>query len=239
MRKTIFSTILFLVFIILVLVSYLTFFGHETDKFNKIIKSEINKTNSKINLNFEKISIKLNPAKLKLFIEFINPNLNYLKTDFPLALLKTNINLKFLTEKKIVINEIILTTQYLELSKIKPLFKEANISYENLKLISGGKLKIKNLNLKFDENLNIKNECSTVQPLSIYYKVNDKKLSKDFYGWWGSMSIISHIVKILCLSSGSVILKFHKPLDSKDFNNRKELTIAVESIISEDISNQI
>ena len=52
MRKTIFSSILFLVFIILVLVSYLTFFGHETDKFNKVIKSEINKNNSKINLNF-------------------------------------------------------------------------------------------------------------------------------------------------------------------------------------------
>ena len=156
MRKTIFSSILFLVFIILVLVSYLTFFGHETDKFNKVIKSEINKNNSKINLNFEKISIKLNPAKLKLFIEFINPNLNYLKTDFPLALLKTNINLKFLTEKKIVINEIILTTQYLELNKIKPLFKEANINNENLKLISDGKLKIENLNLKFDENFNIK-----------------------------------------------------------------------------------
>ena len=162
MRKTIFSTILFLVFIILVLVSYLTFFGHETDKFNNIIKSEINKKDSKINLNFEKISIKLNPAKLKLFIEFINPNLNYLKTDFPLALLKTNINLRFLTEKKIVINEIILTTQYLELNKLKPLFKKANINNENLKLISDGKLKIKNLNLKFDENLNIKNN----------YKVN-------------------------------------------------------------------
>ena len=162
MRKTIFSSILFLVFIILVLVSYLTFFGHETDKFNKVIKSEINKNNSKINLNFEKISIKLNPAKLKLFIEFINPNLNYLKTDFPLALLKTNINLKFLIEKKIIINEIILTTQYLEFSKIKPLFKEANINNENLKLISDGKLKIKNLNLKFDENFNIKNN----------YKVN-------------------------------------------------------------------
>ena len=162
MRKTIFSSILFLVFIILVLVSYLTFFGHETDKFNKVIKSEINKNNSKINLNFEKISIKLNPTKLKLFIEFINPNLNYLKTDFPLALLKTNINLKFLTEKKIVINEIILTTQYLELNKIKSLFKKANINNENLKLISDGKLKIKNLNLKFDENLNIKNN----------YKVN-------------------------------------------------------------------
>ena len=96
MRKTIFSTLLFLIFSILLLVSYLTFFGHETDKFNKIIKSEINKSNLNIFLNFDKISIKLNPTKLKLFIEFINPNLNYLKKDFPLALLKTNINLKFL-----------------------------------------------------------------------------------------------------------------------------------------------
>ena len=93
--------------------------------------------------------------------------------------------------------------------------------------------------LLFDGIYNQNEYIKRVQPLSIYYKVNDKKLSKDFYGWWGSMSIISHIVKILCLSSGSVILKFHKPLDSKDFNNRKELTIAVESIISEDISNQI
>ena len=93
MRKTLFSSVLFLIFIILVLISYLTFFGHETDKFNKIIKSEINKTNSNITLNFKKISIKLDPAKLKLFIEFINPNLNYLNTDLPLTLLKTNINL--------------------------------------------------------------------------------------------------------------------------------------------------
>ena len=193
MRKTIFSSTLFLVFIILVLVSYLTFFGHETDKFNNIIKSEINKNNSKINLNFEKISIKLNPTKLKLFIEFINPNLNYLKTDFPLALLKTNINLKFLTEKKIVINEIILTTQYLELNKIKPLFKKANINNENLKLISDGKLKIKNLNLKFDENLNIKNN----------YKVNGNinsvniKLSDEYE--------IKNLVSKFSYTQGSII----------------------------------
>ena len=52
MRKTIFSTLLFLIFIIFLLVSYLTFFGHETDKFNKIIKSEINKVKFKYILKF-------------------------------------------------------------------------------------------------------------------------------------------------------------------------------------------
>ena len=100
MKKTIFSTILFALFTFSILISYLTFFGHETDKFNKIIKSEINKSNLNIFLNFEKISIKLDPINLNLFIKFINPNLNYLKTDIPLTLLKTNVNLEFLTKKK-------------------------------------------------------------------------------------------------------------------------------------------
>ena len=156
MKKTLFSIIFFLGFIILLSLSYLTFFGHETDKFNKIVKSEINKLNSNISLDFEKISIKLDPINLKLFIKFINPNLNYSKINLPLTLLKTNINLEFLIEKKIIINDITLSTKYLDLEKLKPLLKKININNENLKLIKSGKLKVENLNLKFDENLNIK-----------------------------------------------------------------------------------
>lgn len=78
-----------------------------------------------------------------------------------------------------------------------------------------------------------------VQPLSIYYKVYNKKLSKDFYGWWGSMSIISHITKILCLSSGSVELKFHDSLNSEEFNDRKEIALAAENTIAKYISFQL
>ena len=158
MRKTIFSTILFLIFIVLILISYLTFFGHETNKFNKIIKSEIHKSNSDVILNFEKILIKLDPIKLNLFIKFINPNLNYLKTELPLSLLKTNVNLEFLTKNKIIINDITLSTEYLDFDKIKPLIKKANIYNENFKLIKSGKLKVKNFNLKFDDNFNVKND---------------------------------------------------------------------------------
>ena len=78
-----------------------------------------------------------------------------------------------------------------------------------------------------------------VQPLSIYYKVHNKNLSKDFYGWWGSMSIISHITKILCLSSGSVELKFHNSLNSEEFNDRKEIALAAENTIAKYISFQL
>ena len=175
MRKTIFSTLLFLIFSILLLVSYLTFFGHETDKFNKIIKSEINKSNLNISLNFDKISIKLDPINLNLFVKFINPKLNYLKTDIPLNILKTNINLEFLTKKKIVINDISLSTKYLYFNEIEPLFKKVNINNQNLKLIKNGKFKIKNLNLNLDENLNIKDNYKINGDLNSFnIKINDK-----------------------------------------------------------------
>ena len=175
MRKTIFSTLLFLLFSIFILVSYLTFFGHETDKFNKIIKSEINKSNLNISLDFEKISIKLDPLNLNLFVKFIDPNLNYFKTDIPLTILKTNIDLEFLTKKKIVINDIILSTKYLDFNKTKPLFKKVNINKQNLKLIKNGKFKIKNLNLKFDENFNIKDNYKINGDLkSFNIKISDE-----------------------------------------------------------------
>ena len=93
--------------------------------------------------------------------------------------------------------------------------------------------------LLFDRIYNQNEYIKKVQPLSIYYKVHNKNLSKDFYGWWGSMSIISHITKILCLSSGSVELKFHDSLNSEEFNDRKEIALAAENTIAKYISFQL
>ena len=90
--------------------------------------------------------------------------------------------------------------------------------------------------LLFDGIYNQNKYIKKVQPLSIYYKVHNKNLSKDFYGWWGSMSIISHITKILCLSSGSVELRFHDSLNSEEFNDRKEIALAAENTIAKYIS---
>ena len=58
--------------------------------------------------------------------------------------------------------------------------------------------------LLFDGIYNQNEYIKQVQPLSIYYKVHNKNLSKDFYGWWGSMSIISHITNLF------MTLKFSK-----------------------------
>ena len=100
MKKTIFSTFLFILFILFLATFYLSFFGFETDKFNKIIKSKINESNNNVTLDFEKISILLDIKKLTLFVKFLNSNLNYDQTVIPLKSLKTNVDLEFLTQKK-------------------------------------------------------------------------------------------------------------------------------------------
>ena len=78
-----------------------------------------------------------------------------------------------------------------------------------------------------------------IQPLSLFYSPNRTSESKDFYGWWGSMSLFAHIVKVLCLSSGSIQLKFHTLIASKDYPTRKHLAAAAETVIRNEINCNI
>ncbi len=158
MKKAFFSTFLFILFLLTLGVIYLSFFGYETNKFNEIIKSEIKKTNKNISLDFKKISVLLDIKEFILFVRFINPNINYNTIPIPLKSLRTNIDLEFLTKKKIAVKKVILSTEYLEFNKIKPLLKIANFNLDNLKSIKKGKFQIKDLELEFDENFKLKTD---------------------------------------------------------------------------------
>ena len=160
MKKTFFSTLLFILFLLFVAISYLSFFGHETDRFNKVIKSEVKKSDNNIDLDFEKISILLDIKKLVLFVKFINPNLNYSQTSIPLKSLRTDVNLKFLTHKKLVIKKIILATKYIDFNKIKVLLNKTDLKEENFKNVKSARIQIKDLKLEFDENFKLKDNYS-------------------------------------------------------------------------------
>ena len=160
MKKTFFSTFLFILFLLFVAISYLSFFGHETDRFNKVIKSEVKKSDNNIDLDFEKISILLDIKKLVLFVKFINPNLNYSQTSIPLKSLRTDVNLKFLTHKKLVIKKIILATKYIDFNKIKVLLNKTDLKEENFKNVKSARIQIKDLKLEFDENFKLKDNYS-------------------------------------------------------------------------------
>ena len=145
MKKGIFSTLLFILFFFSVAIFYLSFFGYETDRFNKLIKSEVKKSEKNLNLDFEKISVLLEIKKLTIFVNFINPKINYFQTSIPLRALRTDIDLELLGEKKIAVKRISLATEYLDFDKIKPLISKTQLKEESLKNIKSARFQIKNL----------------------------------------------------------------------------------------------
>ena len=91
--KKFFISILFLSLALIIgVVFYLSFYGYETNRFNKIIKTEIKKSERDIDLNFQKVSVLLQLKKLTLYIKFINPEIQYKFTKIPLDKLRANIN---------------------------------------------------------------------------------------------------------------------------------------------------
>ena len=175
MKKTLFSTLLFILFLLFLGIFYLSFFGYETNKFNQIIKSEIKKSNKDITLDFEKISVLLDIKKFVLFVRFINPNLDYHKIFIPLRSLRTDVDLEFLTQKKLVIKKVILSTKYLDFNKIKPLLNKTDFKGENFKNIKSARFQIKDLKLEFDENFKLKQDFSIAGDINTAnIKISDK-----------------------------------------------------------------
>ena len=153
MKKITYFLIIPVIITLLTIVSFLSFFGYETNKFNDVIKTEIKKANKNIKLNFEKIIFSLDPKNFLLIINFVNSNVNYEEVSIPLRSLKAGIDLESLTQKKIVIQKVILSTEYLDLNSIKPLIKKTDIKEESLEKIKSATFQIKDLELKFDKNL--------------------------------------------------------------------------------------
>ena len=183
MNKTIFSTFLFILFILFLATFYLSFFGFETDKFNKIIKSKINESNNNVTLDFEKISILLDIKKLTLFVKFLNPNLNYDQTVIPLKSLRTNVDLDFLNQKKIIIKEVIVSTKYLDFKNIKPILIKTGLKENNFKNIKKARFQIQDLKLEFDENFKLKKDLNVKGDIkTANIKISEKYEIKNLIG---------------------------------------------------------
>jgi len=176
MKKTIFSTFLFILFLLFISVGYLTFFGYETDRFNKIIQSEIKRSDKNIAIEFKKISILLDIKKLTVFVKFINPQITYLNVPIGLENLRTDIDLEPLLERKLGVKRVVITTKYLDLNNIKPILIQKGLVKDNLKNIKNARFQIRELELEFDKNLNLKKNFSVIGVINSA----DIKISKKY-----------------------------------------------------------
>jgi len=151
----------FLYFLILMSIGifYLSYYGIETNKFNKIIKDKITESSNKIDIELNKVKIILNLKNFTTSIKTENPNIIVENNKIKLEKIETDFSINSFFEKKFAIKNVKITTKENSLkniSNIARIFKSTPQLFILNKMVKGG-LVIADINLNFDENGKLSN----------------------------------------------------------------------------------
>ena len=75
MKKIIYKIIFSLILIAILLITYLSFIGIETKRFNKQISNHIKKINNDLKIDLKTVKLILDPFKLEFNVKTIGPKL--------------------------------------------------------------------------------------------------------------------------------------------------------------------
>ena len=158
MRIT-FRIILVLFFLFLRLITYLSFVGIETNRFNKQIYNKITDLNQEIKIDLKKIKLVLDPLNFNFNIKTLGPKIKSRNQEIELESIKTQVSLYSIIKRDFSVKKIEISTKSLEVKKVISFIRSINRSSKLLILetfIKKGYL-IADIKLEFDENGNIKN----------------------------------------------------------------------------------
>ena len=193
MTKKILKIISVIFLFLLLLISYLSFFGIKTEVFNNEIKDSLSKINKEVKININEVSYLLNPLNFNLDITTENSEVLLKKHQLDLEKVKLNVSIKSLFKKKLLINKIKLSTKEIKLKNLiiplreiynspqlfilNQIVKEGNIAIDvNINFDSQGKIKddyqIKGLINK--AKIDLLNKF-TIKDLNFLFTVNKKK----------------------------------------------------------------
>ncbi len=118
--KKIISTLVLLVLLILIsLITILSTIGIETNKFNNLISKKINQNNNNINLKLTTIKFKFDITEVSLFLETINPQIDYRGVTIPAKNIKVYIDFVSLVKSDPNIEKISLNLNQLDIGQLK------------------------------------------------------------------------------------------------------------------------
>ncbi len=157
--KIILKIFISIILILLIVTTYLSTIGIETDRFNNQIKDKIKSIDKKTEIELSKIKLILDPFKLKLNIKTIGSKLINQNGTVEIESLKTQISIQSLIENKFSIESLEISTKSLEVRNLISFLRSFRNSPELFlleKTIKNGYL-IGDIKLEFDSNGNIKN----------------------------------------------------------------------------------
>ncbi len=156
--KIISKFILTFFILIMILISYLTIFGVETDRFNQQIIGKIKKIDEKIEVELKKIKLVLDPLSLKLNIKTVGSKFKKQNKTIEIENIKTQISLKSFVSNKFSIENLEISTKSLEIKNLISFLRSFQNTPELFileKSIAKGYL-IADINIEFDSNGKIK-----------------------------------------------------------------------------------
>ncbi len=176
-----------IILIFLIIATYLSTIGIETDRFNNQIKNKIKSIDEKTEIQLKKIKLVLDPFELKINIKTIGSRLINQNRIVEMESLKTQISIKSLIKNKFSIENLEISTKSLEVRNLISFLRSFRNSPELFlleKTIKNGYL-IGDIKLEFDSNGNIKdnyeiNGFLRDTRLSIFKKYNLQKLDLIF-----------------------------------------------------------
>ena len=170
MIKGLIKIFITIVFILIILIIYLSFFGIKTDKFNNQIKKSALEINNKINLKLSDVTYLLNPYNFSVNITTKKPQVLVDNSKIKINTIKTNISLKSLINDQFLIDDLQITTADV---KINDLILLARTIHNTPQLFI--------LNTIVKEG-NIEGEGTMTYPDGRIYRGCFKKNNKNGYG---------------------------------------------------------
>ena len=144
--------------IFLILVTYLTTIGIETDRFNNQIESKIKSIDKKIEIELKKIKLVLDPFKLKINAKTFGSKFKNENNIVEIESIKTQLSLKTFIENKFSIENLEISTKSIEIKKFVSFIRSFQNTPELFlleKVVKKGYL-IADIKLEFDSDGKIK-----------------------------------------------------------------------------------
>ena len=157
MTKKIIKILFLTILLLSVLIIFFSINGYKTERFNRIIFTEVKKKDSNLELQPKKIKIKLDLPKLKIFLSTDKPDVKYKKVDLPINNIKVYLDFLALLKSEVLVNQITVNTNNINLSEIKKIIldmKPSNIKRLILNNLKKGSFKT-NIKLKLDSDSKI------------------------------------------------------------------------------------
>ena len=158
MKKLLFSIFLIFIFTFTASIFYVSIFGIKTSKFNNLIIQEIKKKDPKVELELNKVTVKLDLKKIQIFLSTNSPKIIYQSVKIPITEIKIYSKINKIFYRRIELSQIIFKIKKFKINdmqKIAIRIKPSNFKTYFLNNLNKGEIEKALFNIKLDKNFKV------------------------------------------------------------------------------------